>query len=75
MIRIEIYGHWKDGTTLIRTWSDLDMMIRQVESGTLYEEAIDVEPVRYTYEETDVPIPDDVSTAEEIVEILMGGAT
>ena len=75
MIQTEIYGHWKDGTALIRTWSDLDMMIRQVETGILYEEAIDVEPVRYTYEETDVPIEGDGSTAEEIVEILMGGAS
>lgn len=40
----------------IRTWSDLGMMIRQIETGILYEDAVDV-PGKYTYEETDIPIP------------------
>ena len=73
MIQTEVYGHWKDGTALIRTWSDLDMMIRQIETGTLYEEAIDVEPVRWTYEETDVPIEGDELEAQETLDILLGG--
>lgn len=39
----------------IHTWSDLGMMIRQIETGILYEDAVDV-PGKYTYEETDIPI-------------------
>lgn len=45
----------KDGT-LIRHYSDEGKMIRQVETGAEYPEAIDVVPCRYTYEETDKPI-------------------
>lgn len=41
----------------IRHLSDAGMMIRQIETGILYEDAVDVQPCRYTYEETDVPIP------------------
>lgn len=39
----------------IRTWSDLGMMIRQVETGVLYEDATDV-PGLHSYVETDIPI-------------------
>ena len=42
-----------DGRT--HTWSDLGMMIRQVETGTLYEDALDV-PGLHSYVETDIPI-------------------
>lgn len=42
--------------TLVRHYSDAGMMIRQVETGILYSEAVDVIPCRYTYEETDIPI-------------------
>lgn len=44
-----------NGTDLIKTYSDF-YMIKQVETGILYAEAIDV-PDRYTYEETDTPKP------------------
>ena len=40
----------------IRHYSDLNMHILQVETGILYEDAVDKMPCRYTYEETDVPI-------------------
>lgn len=43
--------------TRVRHYSDEDMMIRQIETGTLYEDAVDNRPCRYTYEETDAPIP------------------
>lgn len=53
--------------TLVRYYSDAGMMIRQVETGILYSEAVDVIPCRYTYEETDIPIePIEESTQEEI---------
>ena len=33
------------------------MMIRQIETGILYEDAVDQAPCKYIYEETDEPIP------------------
>lgn len=56
MIVQEEYMVRPDGVRLIRTYSDKYMKIRQVETGVIYYDAIDVEPVRYTYEETDIPI-------------------
>lgn len=45
-----------DNDTRERRYSDKNVMIRQVETGILYEDAVDVIPCRYTYEESDVPI-------------------
>lgn len=42
--------------TLIRHYSDKNVMLLQVETGLLYSEPIDVVPCAYTYEETDEPI-------------------
>jgi hypothetical protein len=38
---------------LIKHFSDSNKYILQVETGIEYEEAIDVMPCRYTYEETE----------------------
>jgi hypothetical protein len=40
----------------IKHISDAGKKIRQIETGRLYEEAIDVIPCRFTYEETDITI-------------------
>ena len=40
----------------IHHWSDADLKIRQIETGILYEDAVDNVPCRYTYVETDEPI-------------------
>ena len=37
-------------------YSDAEMMMRQVETGELYENVIDIVPCPYTYEETDIPV-------------------
>ena len=42
----------------IRHYSDEGMMIRQIETGRLYEDAVDRFPCKWTYEETDIPIAD-----------------
>ena len=42
--------------TRIRHYSDQDMMIRQIETDILYEDAVDNYPCKYTYEETDISI-------------------
>lgn len=67
MIKTEMIGN------RIRTYSDAGMMIRQKETGILYADAVDI-PGRYTYEETDVPVPDEEITAEEALDIITGGA-
>lgn len=56
----------------IRHYSDKGMMIRQVETGILYEDAVDVMPCRYTYEETEEPLPDYPIEPQEALDILMG---
>ena len=70
MIQTEIVGD------RIRTYSDAGMQIRQVETGILYHDAVDV-PGRYTYEETDIPIPReavdiDEDTMESAMRFMMG---
>ncbi len=62
MIIKEFYKTRKDGVNLYRTYSDNKLMIKQVETGNVYSEAIDVESAVYTYEETDIPIEEDEST-------------
>lgn len=56
----------------IRRYSDRGMKIRQVETGILYDEAIDLVDATYTYEETDVPAEIETNV-DEIIDILLGG--
>ena len=58
----------------IRTYSDSGMKIHGGFPEADYDEATDPSELGRTYTETDTPIEDDV-TAEEAVEILLGGAT
>lgn len=54
MIKREYYKtRRKDGVKLYRTYSDENYKIKQIETGIIYDEAIDVENSIYTYEETD----------------------
>jgi len=57
---------------IVRHYSDAGMKIRQVETGNIYDDAADIIPCRYTYEETDEPIEDAEPTAEELLGILTG---
>lgn len=51
-------------TDLIKSYSDLNVLMLQVETGAMYGEAVDVLPLRYTYQETDIPIdPEDEEEA------------
>lgn len=56
MVRTEFYKTRADGVKLNRTYSDSGKLIRQVETGAEYTEAIDVEGAPFTYEETDTTI-------------------
>lgn len=53
MIKREYYTTREDGVRLFRTYSDTGHYIKQIETGAVYEEAVDVENANYTYEETD----------------------
>ena len=58
----------------VRHWSDLNVKLRQIETGELYEDAVDVIPCRFTYEETDIPLEDGDLEAEDALRIITGGA-
>lgn len=63
MIKTEFLN---DGT-LIKHYSDLGLMLLQVETGIKYADPVDVVPCRYTYEETDELIEsgEEMSVIEE----------
>ena len=54
-----------DGVALYRTYCDANLRIRQVETGAIYDEAIDVDGAPYTYEETDEAIEIDASAPSD----------
>ena len=56
MIIREFYRTREDGINLYRTYSDENYKIKQIQTGIIYDETIDVEDSIYTYEETDIPI-------------------
>ena len=70
MIIREHYKTRSDGVELYRTYSDAGCLIRQVETGAEYSEAIDIADAPYTYTETDKIIPDDFDTETASVEQL-----
>ena len=78
MIMKEFYKKRSDGINLYRTYSDSRLMIRQVETGDVYTEAIDVENASYTYEETGMSIDADeltdmrLSAVERSINIITG---
>lgn len=53
MIIKEHYETRADGVELIRTYSDHGLKIRKVGTSEVYDEAIDIANVGYTYLETD----------------------
>ena len=72
MIITETFINPLDGRELIRTYSDRGMMIHGGYPEADYAEAIDPPNMGRTYTETDIPIEDD-ATAEELLDILLGG--
>lgn len=65
MIVREFFMQREDGVKLFRTYSDLNMMIKQHPTEILYNEAIDVETAPYYYEETDIPIEESEAVEDE----------
>lgn len=52
MIITKFYRIREDGVSLYHTYSSDGYYIRQIETGNIYAEAIDVENAQYIYEET-----------------------
>lgn len=53
MIRKEFFMKRADGINLYLTYSDENKYIMQMDTGIIYEDAVDVENSPHTYEETD----------------------
>lgn len=70
MIKTEFYETRQDGVNLYRTYSDVGLRIQQ-ETGSIYDEAIDVENSGHTYVETDEYISEDI-TDTQALNILLG---
>lgn len=62
------------GKTFIRTYSDRGMLIHGGMPEADYAEALDPAELGRTYTETDIPIEDETD-AEQILSILLGGAS
>ena len=52
MIKREFYKERNDGVKLYKTYSDENYRIQKVGTDEIYDEAIDVFPIQYNYEET-----------------------
>lgn len=65
MIVTEYYATRDDGVKLYRTYSDSGKSVKQIETGTIYGEAVDVENAPYTYTETTETAEEDTLTAQE----------
>ena len=73
MIINEFYDTRTDGVNLYKTYSSTGMMIRQIDTGVEYSEAIDVEGTPHTYEETTTPIPnEDFIDAQDALNVVFG---
>lgn len=53
MIKQELCIVRNDGVKLFKTYSDDNFKIRQIETGNIYDAAIDIENANFTYEETE----------------------
>lgn len=65
MIKKELYTIRENGIKLYRTYSDEHFKIKQLETGVIYDEAIDIETADYTYEET----TEKIQQSEDLTEI------
>ena len=54
-----------DGVNLYIAKSDRGYKIIQNETGSIIDEAVDIEGANYTYSETDIPIGEDITSLDE----------
>lgn len=70
MLLTKIIDH---GTVqVIRHYSDSNLRLKQIETDLLFDDAVDIMPCQFTYEETDIPIEDIEIDAEEFFNIIIG---
>ena len=62
---VKLYRFAVPNTKTGDEWDIPQFKIRQDQTGTLYDEAIDVENAPYTYTETDIPIDVEPSPIDE----------
>ena len=55
-----------------RRYSDLNVKIRQIETGNVYEDAVDIIPCPYTYEETNIPIETPLLDPQDALNTIFG---
>lgn len=70
MIKREFFKTRKDGVNLYKTYSDEGYRIKQIETGNVYDEAIDIENASYNYEETEDKIESNLATEEDYLNAL-----
>ena len=56
-----------------RRYSSEGFKIRQIEIGNVYEDAVDIVPCPYTYEETDEPIGGEPMEPQAVLDMIFGG--
>lgn len=61
------------GTRQFQKTSSDTFMIRQIETGKIYQEAMDIIPCPYTYEESGELLPELELTDSEALSIILGG--
>lgn len=59
----------------VHTYSDAGMKIMQEQTGIVYDDAMDVPEMGYTYTETDIPVEDEEISDSEALNIIMGRDT
>ena len=64
MIKRDFYKERNDGVKLYKTYSDENYRIQKVGTDEIYDEAIDVFPIQYNYEETSEKV--EIETDEKI---------
>lgn len=65
MIVREYFDTREDGVKLYCTYSNLNLKIEQVETGAIYNKAVDVEHASFTYRETNEPILEPIPQPQE----------
>ena len=53
-----ILEEFLNDNTLVRHYSDRGLKLRQIETGLIYDDPVDINPCPYTYEETTEPTED-----------------
>lgn len=56
-----------DNKEFIHTWTDKNVMLRQLETGCLYSDVFDLVEFQMHYEETDIPQDAEEEDAEEVI--------